>query len=434
MRHYRKKLERIFLASLAGFFIPEKSFAQTSIVICVPNTAYGLNAQGAGGAPACANDAFGYGSEQYLTNGGGQYNTAFGAMTLQNLTTGSENVAVGAYTLQTNQTGIRNTAVGYTALTLTNPDNSCATNSGSSNTAVGWSALASNTCGWQNTAIGESALKSNNEGSHNTAVGEDSLYNNTTGTGNTGIGESALYNNAGGAYNTANGYYALNLTTGNYNIALGANAGIKAEDGSGNVFIANDGKPSDEGVIRIGSSYRATNHGVTPDTQRSVYIAGITNSPISGNPVYVTDDGQLGILASSIRFKIGVENLSSDFTNKLNNLRPVSFLYQKNEKTGNNSIQYGLVAEEVAKVFPELVIFDNNGLPFSVRYNFLVPIMLHQMKIDHTEKARMSQEVAVLRRAASAQVDRIAALEERLVRLEKRLESSSSWVGEPNVR
>lgn len=293
---------------------------------------------------------------------GGNYNTAAGNSALQYNTTGSDNIATGAFALQHNTTGSFNTAAGWAALDLNT--------TGSYNTAAGGYALTLN-AGSDNTAFGFSALYSNT-GSDNIAVGVNALYSNTAGSYNVAIGDSALYYSIYG-YNTAIGYNALlNNVIGSNDVAIGPFAG-RSIQGSNNIDIGTVGyeQASDNGVIRIGASaYHST-----------AYIAGVSTSQITGAAVYVNASGQLGVLASSERYKTAISPMG-ETTEKLQQLRPVTF-HLKSEPDG--ALQYGLIAEEVDKIYPELVIRDVSGVIQGVRYDELAPMLLNEVQKQRAE-------------------------------------------------
>ena len=217
--------------------------------------------------------------------------------------------------------------------------------------AFGYNALANNTSGAANTAAGAGALKANTTGSYNTACGNVALNSNSTGTNNTAAGEGALIYNQTGNGNTAVGYEALKATSsGKYHVALGWEAGRALTTGSRNIDIGNpgdatDGVAEDSGVIRIGTpSPKAL--------QTSTYIAGIyDNTSVSGITVVIDSNGQLGTVSSSQRFKTAIAPMGPN-TAKLQELRPVTFHYKADP---NGTLRYGLIAEEVAKVYPERV-------------------------------------------------------------------------------
>ncbi len=254
----------------------------------------------------------------------GLQNTALGFNTLE-VNSGGANTATGAYALSSNSSGNNNVALGANAL-LSNA-------SGSANTAVGTQALANNYAN-DNTAIGFSALWTNTVGVNNTSVGTSSLYNNTGGSYNVAIGQNALYSNTAGSWNIGIGYQAGNaLTTGSYN-----------------VDIANSGQSSDADVIRIG----------TVGSQTSTYVAGIFNSNVAGSTVLINSSGQLGIATSSERFKEDVTDMGNT-SDALMLLRPVTFRYKQPFDDGTQPLQFGLIGEEVAKVYPQLVVYAADG-------------------------------------------------------------------------
>jgi hypothetical protein len=234
------------------------------------------------------------------------------------------------------------------------------------NTAVGTSALNEKTHGAHNTATGDRSLEVNT-GSFNVGLGDSTLTENSSGEFNSAAGTYALLSNTTGTGNTALGYQALaENTTGGNNIAIGTSAGEKLTTGSNNIDIGNPGAEDDADTIKIGVS----------GTQTATFVAGISTAKLTGAAVYVNAKGQLGVLASSERYKTSIKSLESN-DEKLQRLRPVTFLL-KNEPDG--ALQYGLIAEEVAKVYPELVIRDRNGRIDGVRYDELAPILLNEVK------------------------------------------------------
>jgi hypothetical protein len=297
-------------------------------------------------------------------------NTAMGSSALLDLGSGAYNTASGEYALYFNADGSANTASGYQALA----DNV----SGSNNTAFGVNALVGNVTGTDSTATGVGALESNISGGNNTAFGFNAAFSSETGSGNTAVG-----------------YNALLVNTGEYNIALGSSAGLNVTSGSYNILIGSGGLSSDgisspgipNGVIRIG----------TPNEQYQTYIAGISNSKVTGAAVYVTPSGQLGVLASSERYKTAITPMGSR-TQRIKALRPVTFHLKSDP---NGEIQYGLIAEEVAKVYPELVIRNDQGRIEGVRYDELAPMLLNEMqkqeqKID-TQANTNAEQAAEIR-------------------------------------
>jgi Chaperone of endosialidase len=230
---------------------------------------------------------------------------------------------------------------------------------------LGYQALYSNTGGNNNTATGAGSLYSNTIGTSNTASGNHTLYYNTTGFHNTATGAEAIFSNTSGTINTAVGFGALfSNTTGSNNIAIGNDAGYNLTHGANNIDIGNEGVAGESGRIRIG----------TAGTQTATYIAGIESAKVTGAAVYVTSSGQLGVLASSERYKTAIEPMGEN-TKKLQQLRPVSFHLKSDPK---GAVQYGLIAEEVAKIYPELVIRDDAGKIQGVHYEELAPILLNE--------------------------------------------------------
>src|SRR5258706_380800 len=273
-------------------------------------------------------------------NTSGTFNTASGLDALVNNETGNDNTASGVYALLSNITGDDNTASGFGAL---------ATNTtGSQNTASGFHALYENTTGSDNTASGFQALNRNSGGNHNTAAGFNAVFANVTGNDNTGVGYLALHSN----------------TTGSNNIAIGTNAGSSVT-GSNNIDVGSTGSAGESGVIRIGGPL-----------QSAAYIAGISSTQLTGSAVYVAANGRLGVLASSERYKTEIAPMAGS-TQNLHELRPVSFHLKSDPK---GAVQYGLIAEEVNKVFPELVIRDEAGTIQGVRYDELAPMLLNEVQ------------------------------------------------------
>jgi hypothetical protein len=269
---------------------------------------------------------------------------------------------------------LANTAMGTDA--LLNVDLS---ESGCHNTASGKDALYSDTSGSYNTATGFSSLWSNVTGNNNTAAGYDSLYSNSSGSNNIATGYQALYSNTTGSYNSALGYQALyNSQSGLGNIGVGPFAGKNIVQGKLNIDIGSWGSADESNTIRIG----------LPTYHLATYIAGITNSQVTGAQVYVTANGQLGVLASSERYKTDITTLAPA-SERLAQLRPVSF-HLKNDPKG--AIQYGLIAEEVNKVYPELVIRDRDGRIQGVRYDELAPIVLNELQRQQASIQSLSEQ------------------------------------------
>jgi len=327
-------------------------------------------------------------------------NTAMGTAVMEYFfTTGAYNTGAGAYALDGLTTGSFNTAMGFSAL------NNMST--GSDNVAFGYNSLVSST-GNYNTAIGTNAMQNNSSGSYNTIVG-GAANGGTSGSDNTAIGFEALYSTSSGSGNIAIGYQAgYGLTIGSNNIDIG--------------YGGFGGSNSENNTIRIGQ----------PGTQTAAYVAGITGSLVTGAAVYVTSSGQLGVLASSERYKTDIKTIAGE-TTRLEQLRPVSFRLKTDP---NGAVQYGLIAEEVDKVFPELVIHNGDGRIEGVRYEELAPMLLSQVQQQQKQIADQSKMLGELRQQLAAVTElkqQVAALMKRDASMENaslahasRFEGSSS--------
>jgi hypothetical protein len=340
-----------------------------------------------------------YNSNTLMGGGTGSSNTGIGVSALFSFSSGHDNTASGYWALYSNSTGAFNTASGSQALY---------SNSGAVyNTAVGYQALYTNDSDAagvanDNTAIGFSALYSNVDGYENTALGAHALSSNSAGGNNTAAGYAALYANAGGNNNTASGYQALYAnTTGSNNIAMGYEAGYKLVAGSDNIYIGNEGTTGDNKAIRIGKE----------GTQKKTFIAGIySNATVSGLAVVIGSNGELGAVSSSERFKTAIEPMGSN-TEKLQQLRPVTFRYKIDPQ---GTLRYGLIAEEVAKVYPELVVRDKNDRIDGVRYDELAPMLLNEMQREHTQLTAKIDSQAEDIRNLKQQVAKVNELQQRL--------------------
>jgi hypothetical protein len=334
---------------------------------------------------ACGTDALSHDTT-------GENNSAFGFNALDFNTTGNDNTASGWEALGSNEEGILNTAIGAHTLVsnLTGEDN----------TASGADALENNN-GSDNTASGAFALQNNTTGGDNTATGLDALFDNTTGDFNTASGQLALFHNTTGEDNTASGADALEEnTTGENNIALGAGAGSNLTTGNDNIDIGDDGVAGESNTIRIG----------TEGTQKKTFIAGISGTTVSGADVIVSSTGQLGVATSSARYKHDIRDIGNASAG-LMKLRPVSFRYNSDP---SRTVQYGLVAEEVERVYPELVTYGPDGKVQSVRYLELTAMLLNELQKQSTMLAAQQREIEALRQqnaSIKALTERVAALE-----------------------
>ena len=305
------------------------------------------------------------GAAALLSNTTGQENTANGAFALFSNSTGSGNTAVGVQALFSNTTASDNTAIGVAALFHNT--------TGFFNTATGV-ALFSNTTGAGNTATGYFALNDNTTGDSNTAIGDLALSSNTVGLINTAVGTEALENNINGQDNTAIGNRALVNSTGDQNTAIGAFAGQS-------VINARN-------VICIGAGVVGNN---IDDSCFVGNIRGVQTQNGDAIPVVIDSAGQLGTISSSRRFKKDVRPIDNASETILT-LNPVKFQY-KNDKT--NTPQFGLIAEDVAKVNPDLVVRDKNGEIYSVRYDQVNAMLLNEVLKEH--KAFVEEQRTVQR-------------------------------------
>jgi Chaperone of endosialidase len=259
---------------------------------------------------------------------------------------------------------------------------------GFDNTAIGFHALFSNTTGVLNSAIGFNALATSTTGNRNTATGLYALFSNTTGDANTATGSQALFSNTTGGSNTATGDDALlNNTTGSNNIALGVQAGINVS-GNNNIDIGNVGVAGESSKIRIG----------TEGTHTATYIAGIRQAALAHGTalaIGITADGQLGVRASSARFKEAIKPMNKA-SEAILDLKPVTFRYKK-DLDPKGAPQFGLVAEEVAKVNPDLVVADDQGKPFTVRYEEVNAMLLNEFLKEHKKVEQQAGEIAELK-------------------------------------
>ncbi len=330
---------------------------------------------------------------------GGGYpggNTAIGQQAFLFLTSGQYNTAVGFLAQAGNATANFNTAVGAGALL---------SNTAEGNTATGAGALLKNTTGIENTAMGESALFSSIDGDRNTAVGADALLNNTGGAFNVGLGFNALGDNTTGSSNIALGGNALSSNlVGSNNTAVGAIAGINST-GDGNVYVG-------AGMIGVAGE---SNH---------TYVRNIKDTSVSGgNSDTVTLDlttGLLGHLSSSARYKENIRPMG-DSSEALYRLKPVTFRYKK-EVDRIQSPTFGLIAEQVADVNPDLVARNSNGQPEGVHYEQVNAMLLNEFLKEHQTVVELKKEIAVL----------TAKMEEQAAQLQK--VSARVEMGKPATR
>ena len=304
-------------------------------------------------------------------------NTAEGQNALLNLTSGTFNTAVGFFSLKNNTQGQFNTAVGAATLF---------TNTADKNTGTGAGALLSNTIGIENTAAGSFALLNNSTGAQNAAVGANALINSTTGGGNTAIGFNALPNN----------------TTGITNTAVGFNAGF--------------GITTADNVIVIGTNVAGQN------VDHSCFIGEIFGQTSSGGTaVFIDSNGRLGTATSSRRFKEGIEPMAQT-SEALFALKPVRFLYKK-EIDPTRTSQLGLVAEDVEKVEPALVVHDKEGRPYSVRYDQVNAMLLNEFLKEHRKNEEQEKAIEELKSGMTALAATVKTQASQIQKVSARLEA-----------
>jgi hypothetical protein len=353
------------------------------------------------GAYTGANTAEG-GSGALFSLKTGSNNTALGSQALYGVTTGIQNTATGAQALM-NNTANGNTANGFQALVKNTI--------GSSNTGAGWRALFENTSGTGNTATGDSALYGNTNGFGNTAIGAQALFSNMSGTENTAIGANALYHNITGTFNAAIGDGALSLNDGSANTAIGEQALVLNAGGAHNTAIG----------FMAGSQVSAANHFTClgadvagADVSSTTWIAnvfGVTTQSGTTAPVVVSDGGQLGTIASSERFKKDIASMDKS-SEAILSLRPVTFHYKTDTK---GTPQFGLIAEEVAKANPALVLPDKEGKPYTVRYDAVNAMLLNEFLKEHSTVEKLRSMVAELSRRLEKQDSKIQKMSDQLV-------------------
>ncbi|HET6974915.1 MAG TPA: tail fiber domain-containing protein [Pyrinomonadaceae bacterium] len=306
------------------------------------------------------------------------------------------NTAEGDFALFSLTTGASNTATGFAALG--------SNTTGSQNTATGVFALISNTTGFQNAATGFQALFSNTTGFHNTAAGFQALLSNTTGNHNTADGDNALVHDTTGSLNTAFGAHALdNNRTGSSNVALGFQAGFSIT-GSGNVCIGENvvGLAGESNVTRI------RNIGATAQA----------------NGVFVTvgAGGKLGFQASSRRYKDDIKPMDKA-SETLFALKPVSFRY-KQEIDPARSPDFGLIAEDVATVNPDLVARDEEGKVVTVRYQAVNTMLLNEFLKEHRKVEEQEKTIAELKSGMTALAAMVKEQAAQIQKVSAQLEAS----------
>ena len=301
----------------------------------------------------------------------------------------NRNTAEGDEALFSLTTGFDNTAVGFDAL--------YSDTQGGGNTANGSSALFNNTFGGGNTAVGLAALYSNATGSLNTAIGDSAADGNADGNQNTATGAYALFS-GGGDSNTANGTAALYNTSGDNNIAVGNFAGYNLSTGSNNIDIGNQGIDAESNTIRIG----------TTGTQTSAFMAGVYGVVVGKSaPVIIDAKGHLGTKASSERFKTDIKPMDKA-SEAILALKPITFRYKK-ELDPDAVPQFGLVAEDVAKVDPNLVLRDDDGKIYTVRYDAVDAMLLNEFLKEHRKVEELKKDFQATIARQQKQIQSLAA-------------------------
>ena len=373
------------------------------------------------------------------TNTTGNYNTFVGYQSGYNNTTGANNTFYGVNTGTSNVGGHDNTFSGESA------GNTNA--GGSDNTFIGSGAGFTSTNGSYNTFLGHQAGYSATNASYNTFLGEESGYTTTSGAQNTFTGFGVGYYNTTGSYNTYSGYYAgVSNTTGHDNTFTGWEAGYSNATGVGNAFYGEGAGNNSRASYNLFYGYYSGTHNSTgnndiyvgnlgPDSgtesnairiggdigtgygaQTAAYVAGIYQESVdagTGVAVVVDANGKLGTMLSSRRFKDNIRDMG-DSTNGLMKLRPVTFLYKPEYGNGDRTVQYGLIAEEVANVYPELVSYDKEGKPFTVRYQYLAAMLLNEVQKQYRRAEQQSEVVETQQQQLAAQAQEIESLKQQL--------------------
>lgn len=344
---------------------------------------------------------------QVLTDG----NTAIGSNSASRATSATHITAIGHKTLHANIAGNYNTAVGSEAL-----ENTIASN----NTGIGSLSLHDNTTGDANTAIGASAAQDNVSGSRNVAAGYRSLYSNSSGSDNTGLGTNSLSYLVHGSNNTAVGSNALINSISNDNTAIGYRAGDGNTTGSNNLFLGKDSG------VNVSTANNCVVIGSIPakNTSDATFVANVHNSNVTGASVVVDTWGRLGITVSSKRYKDNIEKLSDDVSTKIYQLEPVTFSYKDDP---SKACHYGLIAEQVYEVMPELVVMKQEtetrtvsetrtdgtkyqrqialptgNKPHTVQYEKLIPLLLNEViklrsEVDELKNQLLTTQIHKLR-------------------------------------
>ena len=345
------------------------------------------------------------------------FTTAEGCDALNFLSTGAGNTGLGWRSLFLDTTGSFNTGVGGGALALNNAD---------SNTAVGAAALLLNTSGGGNTAVGSNALLYNDNGSANTANGAFALFENTTGVVNVAIGYLALSNNDNGSGNVAIGEESMvSNISGSDNTVVGAGAGNNIQVGSNNVYIGSgvdaNGPFDESDTVRIGGAPNAFFPAL------HCFIGGIAAGGVTANVQVDPTTGELLQVVSSARYKENIKPMDKA-SEAIFAPKPVTFRYKK-KLNAKGIPQFGLVAEEVARVSPELVILDREGRPDSVRYEGVNAMLLNEFLKEHRKVEEQQAAITELKSVVAQQQKEFqAAVAEQRKQFEARLQQQDAKI------
>ena len=345
------------------------------------NVVIGYQAMGIGTTTGVyQNTVVGYQAMGASSTSGAYQNTAIGYNNLYNIE-GRQNTALGANNLVGETTGLANTAVGFSNMTSTT---GCINNvaigtdnlqnsTGSTNVAIGVICMQAATGASNIVAIGYDCHQSGSSAQYNIAIGTNAMTGATTALHSTGIGYLTLTNDATSLYNTVVGDNSMSGTTGSaYNSVFGAFSGTNyTSSESSNIILgcAIPGVAGESNVVRIG------NQGSGIQQQNQCFISGITGATVTGTAVLCSTTGQLGTIVSSERYKENISDMPEQTS--ILNLRPVQFSYKKDQL---HSRQFGLIAEEVHASFPYLCLYNDEGLPESVKYHELPIFLLKEIQ------------------------------------------------------
>ena len=430
--------------ALCSFAFSPSLKAQACPTTCGPglNTGVGNNAlssvNAAGGG--INNTAVGFGALRQTTTG--FYNTAVGTRALENNVTGNFNMAIGTEALNQNTANF-NLAIGFrvgfmntTGNHLTGIGAAALRNNttGDQNTAIGADALRENTNGLQNTAVGGAALTNLNGSNNNTAVGFSALTSLSAGTENVAVGREALRDLTTGAnWNTGVGDQALlRVTTGDHNTALGEQAGDTTTTGNNNIRIGAHSGQNEAGTVsdvNCIDSPGDTNGG--QNTPNRTYIGNIvgvaTGGPAPSVPVIIDQDGQLGTVVSSRRFKKDIKPMDQA-SEAILKLKPVTFHYKNRDNKNDLTPQFGLIAEDVEQVDRDLVVYGKDGKVLSVRYDSVDVMLLNEFLKEHQKVEEQQASIADLKSTVALQQKAMQVLTAQLKEQSEQIQKVSAQI------